>query len=136
MAAPPNALGHLAAPLHGLDGLLAVTAPVGEVLGVVPGEVLGAARKEDLIQDVAGIVGLFVLVVEVVDSNLVLGRPHVRQLEFIELLALVDGGDLYLVRVQLLVWSRKGNGARVSFIVYSLLSCCVYNNWNIIAESI
>lgn len=46
----------------------------------MPGEVLGAARKQDLVQNVGGVVGLFVLVVEVIYTNLVVGRPHVGQL--------------------------------------------------------
>lgn len=80
MAAPPDALGDLAPSLHGLGWLFAVTAPVGEVFGVVPGQVLAAPCKQDLVEDVGRIVGLLVLVVEVVDADLVLGRPDVGQL--------------------------------------------------------
>lgn len=88
------------------------------MLGVVPGEVLRAPCKEDLVEDVPGVVGGLVLVAEVVDANLVVGRPHVRQLELVQLLALVDRGDLDFVRVQLLVYvgesgreGWRGNGA-------------------------
>lgn len=108
MAAPPDALGDLAASLQRLDGLLTVAAPVGKVFRVVPGEVLGAPCEEDLVQDVAGLVGDFVLVVKVVDADLVVGGPDVGQLEFVEFLALVDGGDFDFVRVLLLICGGGG----------------------------
>lgn len=122
VAAPPDTFGHLSATLHRLDGLVSVAAPVGEVFGVVPGEVLGPSCKQDLVENLFGVVRLLVLVAEVVDANLVVGRPHIRQLEFVQLLALVDGCDFHLVRVQFLVWNGGREGEREE--MGWLVSCC------------
>lgn len=70
---------------------------------VMPGQVLGPSGEEYLVQDVSGVVWGLVLVVEVVDADLVVGRPHVCEFELVQLLAFVDGRDLHFVRVQLLV---------------------------------
>lgn len=73
---------------------------------------LGPSCKQDLVEDLFGVVRLLVLVAEVVDANLVVGRPHIRQLEFVQLLALVDRCDFHLVRVQFLVWNGGREGEK------------------------
>lgn len=84
------------------------------MFGVVPGEVLGPPRVQDEVEDLLGLVRSLVLVVEVVDANLVVGGPHVRQLKFVQLLALVYRCDFDLEGLQLFVWKNYVNEIRFS----------------------